>query len=124
MNNEEMLKMSVFTFIDSHYALKGSSLHLFSSTEIQTSRSGSLPEDLARTGAYSDLFVFITDDEADICFYSSASDLLSTIRSRRPRNEPRHQEKRSRDCAEEAEFRRAETLAGCHRLHRQARLLC
>ncbi|PRQ40419.1 putative transferase [Rosa chinensis] len=32
------------------------------------------PEDLPRTGAYSDLFVSITDGEADICFYSIATD--------------------------------------------------
>ncbi|KAL6190272.1 hypothetical protein ACLB2K_036670 [Fragaria x ananassa] len=32
------------------------------------------PEDLTRSGAYSDLFVFVTDGEADICFYSIATD--------------------------------------------------
>ncbi|TQD78007.1 hypothetical protein C1H46_036459 [Malus baccata] len=31
-------------------------------------------EDLARTGAYSDLFAFVADSEADICFYSIATD--------------------------------------------------
>lgn len=31
-------------------------------------------EDLARTGSYSDLFVFVSDGEADICFYSIATD--------------------------------------------------
>ncbi|BFG16992.1 hypothetical protein CerSpe_032660 [Prunus speciosa] len=32
------------------------------------------PEDLARTGAYSDLFAFVSDSEADVCFYSIATD--------------------------------------------------
>ncbi|XP_009356250.2 receptor-like protein 4 [Pyrus x bretschneideri] len=31
-------------------------------------------EDLARNGAYSDLFAFVADSEADICFYSIATD--------------------------------------------------
>ncbi|KAM1251586.1 hypothetical protein ACFX13_040530 [Malus domestica] len=31
-------------------------------------------EDLARTGAYSDLLAFVADSEADICFYSIATD--------------------------------------------------
>ncbi|XP_062021381.1 uncharacterized protein LOC133737939 [Rosa rugosa] len=63
-----------------------------------------------------DLFIFITDREADICF-SVACDLLSTIGSRRPQNRPRHQEKRSRDCSDDAKFRRAKNLTGCHHLH-------
>ncbi|KAF3431795.1 hypothetical protein FNV43_RR26531 [Rhamnella rubrinervis] len=32
------------------------------------------PEDLARSGSYSDLFVFVSDGRADICFYSIATD--------------------------------------------------
>ncbi|KAJ9140684.1 hypothetical protein P3X46_031301 [Hevea brasiliensis] len=32
------------------------------------------PENLARDGAYSDLFAFVKDGEADICFYSIATD--------------------------------------------------
>ncbi|OAY31265.1 receptor-like protein 4 isoform X2 [Manihot esculenta] len=32
------------------------------------------PESLARDGAYSDLFAFVKDREADICFYSIATD--------------------------------------------------
>uniref|UniRef100_A0A2P2KXD2 LRR-RLK n=1 Tax=Rhizophora mucronata TaxID=61149 RepID=A0A2P2KXD2_RHIMU len=32
------------------------------------------PENLAQGGAYSDLFAFVTDGEADICFYSIATD--------------------------------------------------
>ncbi|KAF8389795.1 hypothetical protein HHK36_024314 [Tetracentron sinense] len=32
------------------------------------------PEDVIKTGAYSDLFVFVTDGEADVCFYSIATD--------------------------------------------------
>ncbi|XP_050117052.1 receptor-like protein 4 [Malus sylvestris] len=32
------------------------------------------PEDLARTGAYSDLFAFVSDSDADVCFYSIATD--------------------------------------------------
>ncbi|ONI31313.1 hypothetical protein PRUPE_1G305700 [Prunus persica] len=32
------------------------------------------PEDLARTGAYSDLFAFVSDSQADVCFYSIATD--------------------------------------------------
>ncbi|XP_062111193.1 receptor-like protein 4 isoform X2 [Humulus lupulus] len=31
-------------------------------------------EDLARSGAYSDLFVFVSDGQADVCFYSIATD--------------------------------------------------
>ncbi|OWM89374.1 hypothetical protein CDL15_Pgr024122 [Punica granatum] len=43
------------------------------------------PEDVAQNGAYSDLFAFIGDGEADICFYSVATDLpvissLSVVR--------------------------------------------
>ncbi|KAB5538243.1 hypothetical protein DKX38_015776 [Salix brachista] len=32
------------------------------------------PENLARDGAYSDLFAFVKDGEADVCFYSIATD--------------------------------------------------
>lgn len=32
------------------------------------------PEGLARTGSYSDLFVFVSDGQADVCFYSIATD--------------------------------------------------
>ncbi|CAI0458973.1 unnamed protein product [Linum tenue] len=32
------------------------------------------PESLARDGAYSDLFAFVKDGEADVCFYSIATD--------------------------------------------------
>ncbi|XP_050375061.1 receptor-like protein 4 [Argentina anserina] len=32
------------------------------------------PEELTQSGAYSDLFVFVTDGEADVCFYSIATD--------------------------------------------------
>ncbi|KAF5751945.1 hypothetical protein HS088_TW02G00964 [Tripterygium wilfordii] len=32
------------------------------------------PENLAREGAYSDLFAFVKDGEADVCFYSLATD--------------------------------------------------
>ncbi|XAR65392.1 Non-specific serine/threonine protein kinase [Bertholletia excelsa] len=32
------------------------------------------PEETGRTGAYSDLFAFVADGEADICFYSIATD--------------------------------------------------
>ncbi|XP_042502086.1 receptor-like protein 4 [Macadamia integrifolia] len=32
------------------------------------------PERISKSGAYSDLFVFVTDGEADICFYSIATD--------------------------------------------------
>ncbi|KAI7997592.1 Receptor-like protein 4 [Camellia lanceoleosa] len=32
------------------------------------------PEDISRSGAYSDLFAFISDGEADVCFYSIATD--------------------------------------------------
>lgn len=32
------------------------------------------PEELARSGAYSDLFAFVSDGQADICFYSIATD--------------------------------------------------
>ncbi|XAR55843.1 Non-specific serine/threonine protein kinase [Bertholletia excelsa] len=32
------------------------------------------PEDFGRTGAYSDLFAFVADGEAEICFYSIATD--------------------------------------------------
>lgn len=32
------------------------------------------PEDLARDGAYSDLFAFVKDGELDLCFYSFATD--------------------------------------------------
>ncbi|XP_024019413.1 putative leucine-rich repeat receptor-like serine/threonine-protein kinase At2g14440 [Morus notabilis] len=31
-------------------------------------------EDLARSGAYSDLFAFVSDGQADVCFYSIATD--------------------------------------------------
>ncbi|KAM4082832.1 hypothetical protein ACB094_08G010500 [Castanea mollissima] len=33
------------------------------------------PESLARDGAYSDLFAYVTDGQADFCFYSIATDL-------------------------------------------------
>ncbi|KAM0964708.1 hypothetical protein ACFX2C_020721 [Malus domestica] len=33
-----------------------------------------LPDDLARTGAYSDLFAFVADSNADVCFHSIAND--------------------------------------------------
>ncbi|PON75382.1 Malectin-like carbohydrate-binding protein [Parasponia andersonii] len=32
------------------------------------------PEGLARSGAYSDLFAFVSDGQADVCFYSIATD--------------------------------------------------
>ncbi|KAL5759209.1 hypothetical protein ACOSQ2_018047 [Xanthoceras sorbifolium] len=39
------------------------------------------PEELARDGAYSDLFVFVNDGELDFCFYSFATDppLISSL---------------------------------------------
>ncbi|XP_047322399.1 receptor-like protein 4 [Impatiens glandulifera] len=39
------------------------------------------PDDIARSGAYSDLLAFVSDGEADICFYSIATDppLIASI---------------------------------------------